>query len=74
MLNGEINPATGEETIDKAHFHSFYETIFVGSNFDEIYEKMIHKIILSFEEYLRNSSLWKFYKNLKVIHNINKIQ
>ena len=38
-LMKKTNPATGEETIDKAHFHSYYEEIFAGSNFDEIYEK-----------------------------------
>ena len=73
-LMKKTNPVTGEETIDKAHFHSYYEEIFEGSNFDEIYEKMKDKIIKSFEEYLRNSSLWKFHKSLKIILNINKIK
>ena len=70
----KTNPATGEETTDNAHFHSYYEEIFDGSNFDEIYEKMTQKIILSFEEFLKNSSLWKFNKGLKVILNINEIK
>ena len=35
---------------------------------------MKDKIIKSFEEYLKNSSLWKFYKSLKIILNINKIK
>ena len=70
----KTNPTTGEETVNKAHFHSYYEEIFAGSNFDEIYEKMKDKIIQSFQEYLRNSSLRKFYKSLKIILNINKIQ
>ena len=38
-LMKKTNPATGEETVDKAHFHSYYEEIFDGSNFDEIYGK-----------------------------------
>ena len=70
----KTNPATGKETIDKAIFHSYYEEIFEGNNFEEIYEKMVQKIIKSFEEYLKNSSLWKFYKSLKIILNINKIK
>ena len=37
-LMSKTNPATGETTIDKTHFHSYYEEIFSGSNFDEIYE------------------------------------
>ena len=60
-LMKKTNPATGEETTDKAHFHSYYE---------EIFEKMKDKIIQSFEEYLKNSSLWKFHKSLEIIHNI----
>ena len=35
---------------------------------------MKDKIIKSFEEYLKNSSLWKFYKSLKMIFDINKIK
>ena len=73
-LMKKTNPATGETTIDKTHFHSYYEEIFSGSNFDEIYEKMLQKIILSFETFLQNSSLWKFEKSLKVILNINEIR
>ena len=73
-LMKKTNPATGEETTDNAHFHSYYEEIFDGSNFDEIYEKITQKVILSCEEFLRNSSLWKFYKGLKLILNINEIK
>ena len=73
-LMKKTNPPTSEETIDKAHFHSCYEEIFSRSNFDEIYEKMKDKIIQSCEEYLNNGSLWKFYKCLKIILNVNKIQ
>ena len=29
--------------------------------------------LFSFEEYLRNSRLWKFHRNIKVILNFNKI-
>ena len=35
---------------------------------------MTQKIILSFEEFLKNSSLWKFNKGLKIILNINEIK
>ena len=73
-LMKKTNPATGEETVDNAHFHSYYEEIFDGSNFGEIYEKMKQKVILSFEEFMVNSSLWVFYKCLKVILNINEIR
>ena len=38
-LMKKTNPATGEKTIDKAHFHSYYEEILAGNNFNEIYEK-----------------------------------
>ena len=51
------HPVTGEETIDKVHFHSYYEEIFAGTNLDETYERMKDKIINSFEKYLRNGSL-----------------
>ena len=37
-------------------------------------KKMKDKIIQSFEEYLNNGSFWKFYKSLKIILNVNKIQ
>ena len=50
LIKKKTNPTTGEETIDKVHFHSFYEEIFVGSNFHEIYKKMENKIVQSFEE------------------------
>ena len=48
--------------------------IYEGTNLDEIYEKMKDKIIKSFEGYLKNESLWIFYKGLKIIHNITKIK
>ena len=40
-LMKKTNFSTGEETIDKAHFHSYYEEIYKGTNLDETYEKMV---------------------------------
>ena len=68
------NPATGETKTDNPHFHSHQHQILKGSDFDEIFEKMKDKIILSLEKYMNESSQWNFQSGFKLILNINKIK
>ena len=68
------NPATGEIKTDEPHFHSHQHKFLEGSDFDEIFEKMKDKIILSFEKYMNESSQWNFQSGLKLFLNINKIK
>ena len=70
----KTNPATGEETKTNAHFHSHYEEIYEGTNFDETFDRMKDKINASFENYMNNSSQWKFHKSSKIFLNINNIK
>ena len=73
-LMKKTNPATGEETIDHSHFHTYQQQILKENNPDEIYKKMRDKIINSFEEYLDKGSQLQFEKSLKLFLNINKIK
>ena len=55
-LMKKSNPATGEIKTDNPHFHSYQHQILEGNDFDEIFEKMKDKIILSLEKYMNQSS------------------
>ena len=70
----KTNPATEETKTDKPHFHSHQHLIFEGGDFDETYQKMQDKIILSFEKYMNESSQWNFQSGLKLILNINNVK
>ena len=70
----KTNPATGETKTDNPHFHSHQHLILEGSDFDEIFEKMKDKIILSFEKYMSESSQWNFQSSSKLFLNINKVK
>ena len=70
----KTNPATGETKTDHPHFHSKQQEILRENNFNEIFEKMKNKIIISFENYLDKGNQWQFHKGLKLILNINKIK
>ena len=74
LIMSKSNPATGEETKTNAHFHSHYEKIYEGTNFDEIFDKMKDKIDATFENYMNNSSQWNFHKSSKIFLNINKLK
>ena len=39
----KLNPATGEETRDNAHFRGY--SIYEGTDLDELYQKMVDKIL-----------------------------
>ena len=73
-LMEKLNPLTGEKVIKEANFNSKYKEIFEGSNLQEIYQKMTDEIIIEFEGFLENGSMWNFAKSLKVVANINKIK
>ena len=70
----KTNPATGETITDQPHFHSFQHLILEGNDFDEIFEKMKDKIILSFEKWISRGSQWNFKSGLKLILNINNVR
>ena len=64
---------SGEIETKEANFNSKHnENIFEGSHFDEIYKQMCDEIILQFEEFIDNGSMWNFSKGLKIVLNIYK--
>ena len=64
---------TGKIETKEANFNSKHnENIYEGSNFDEIYKQMCDEIILQFEEFIDNGSMWNFSKGLKIVLNIYK--
>ena len=54
------NPATGEETRDTAHFSSKQETIYKGTDLEEVYKDINDQILESFAVYQKNGSGWRF--------------
>ena len=73
-LMKKTNSVTEEEILKEANFNSKHnESIFEGSNFNEIYKQMSDEIILQFDEFIDNGSMWNFIKGLKIVLDINKI-
>ena len=70
----KTNPATGETITDQPHFHSYQHLILEGNDFDEIFEKMKDKIILSFEKWISRGSQWNFQSGLKLFLNISNVR
>ena len=53
------NHATGEETRNDAHFSSKQETIYEGTDLEDVYKNMENKILESFAKYQNNRSGWR---------------
>ena len=70
----KLEASTGEIKINETHFNSHQHQILEKSNFDEIFEKMKDKIILSFEKYMNEGSQWNFQSGLKLIQNVSNVK
>ena len=68
----QLNPATGEEIRDDAHFGSIQETIYQGTDIEEVYQVIKDKIFESFASYQKNGSGRRFEKIIKLELNIRK--
>ena len=66
------DPATGVETRDNAHFSSRQETIYEGTDLEEVYQDMKDKILESFAVYQKNGSGWRFEAINTLELNISK--
>ena len=73
-LMQKMDLASGEITSKVCNFNSKHnQRIFEGSDFEEIYKQMSDEILLEFEEFIENGSMWNFIKGLKIVLDINKI-
>ena len=66
------NPTTGEETRDIGHFSSNQETIFEETDLEDLYQKMVDKILESFANYQKNGSGWRIELINQLKFNISK--
>ena len=54
-----VDPATGNITNEEqTSFNSIQESIFESTNLEEVYERMVTKILEAFSTYLKNGSGW----------------
>ena len=54
------------EIEDETHFHSFTETILVGTPREEMYTKMTDKILESFSTFLKRGSNWRLRRVVRL--------
>ena len=70
-----VDPATGEVTNEEqASFNSRQETIFGSTDFEEVYERMVAKILEAFATYLKNGSGWMLKKVVRLDITLSRLR
>ena len=70
-----VDPATGEVTSEEqASFNSRQESIFESTNLEEVYERMVAKMLEAFATYLRNGSGWMLKKVVRLDITLSRLR
>ena len=70
-----IDPATGIVTNEEeASFNSLQESIYESTDLEEVYERMMTKILESFATYLKNGSGWTLKKFVRLDITLSRLR
>ena len=70
-----VDPATGKITNEEqASFNSNQESILESTNLEEVYERMITKILEAFSTYLKNGSGWVLKKVVRLDITLSRLR
>ena len=70
-----VNPATGEATAEEQScFNSRQESIFESTDLEEVYERMVAKMLEAFTTYLRNGSGWVLKKVVRQVITLSRLR
>ena len=70
-----VIPATGKVTSEEqASFNSRQESIFESTNLEEVYERMVAKMLEAFATYLRNGSGWMLKKVVRLDITLSRLR
>ena len=70
-----VDPATGKIAAEEqAYFNSAIEIVYESTDLNEVYERMITKILESFSTYLKNGSGWVLKKVVKLDITLSKFK
>ena len=70
-----VDPATGEVTAEEqASFNSRQESIFGSTDLEEVYERMVAKMLEAFATYLKNGSGWMLKKVVRLDITLSRLR
>ena len=70
-----VDPATGEVTAEEqASFNSRQESIFGSKDLEEVYERMVGKMLVGFATYLKNGSGWMLKKVIRLDITLSRLR
>ena len=70
-----VDPATGDiVAVEQPSFNSNQESVFVSTDLEETYQRMITKILESFAKYLKNGCGWRLKRVVRLDISVSKLK